>query len=584
METTQPVQRKAAHSNRTRFLALLDELLTRTSLSTTDVVELAEERCQHSYVELSEVLASAEVDLRELLSNCLDKSIDSICLLPVASYIQEHVARFNGAFDEVVLCDNKKAGREIAGRTVLSQTQLDHSGLTYDAYVNTTSSREVEALFERSIPDGCGVSFNQFATALVRETGSLSSEQGIEQLVARIANAARPLVILSGIYLNTYTPTLRALAKEGYDIFVVARSSTAWIHAGHLAKIDSTLDFADVVTVDLDGMLLLLDRLDHGSIFIPGAEESFIGCAFDCSRAAASAAYVAAIEQFSKVPVLLGLYDIIKPVTKSLHSESDLMVTFKAMLENASAISIGANSIEAGIQAVSAFGVTTPVESFYRYGVYVEGLEERLGDGIHIAMVGGALVSDSDNPFLPGFSFFKELLDQELHLHVFSSALAPRRFESTLTSSQRTFFHVHDSIQNPYELTRELSRYHAGMIINDTVELSRMIAGYKQRVLGELAYHFLTTMTPSAAMLFGCAGLPIILNRTMSSLLRQFPAEHFIPTELSEFARLGDRLRRIDWDHCHEVTRDDRRLFSIDTNIDRFVQTIDDLGLNSPTE
>ena len=560
-----------------RFEALLGEALEGTALAVEEVLELAEERCAFSYIELAEALHADEVRLEEVLESCLGRKVESVCLLPAPNYIEESVDLFRNAFAEVSLCDNKKTGRVLSGLAVLSQDQLDEQSFEYDAYLNTTSSSEVEALFAGSIPAGRGIDFASFATEVMRSAGLRSTETRPESVLERIRRAERPLVVLAGIYLGTYTPTLAALAEEGFQVFVIARSETAWLHAGHLCRLGETLAFADVQSVDYEGLIWLLDQLDHGTLFMPGAEESFIGCAFDCRRAAAANAFVAALLSLSRIPTLLGMYDVVKPVMKRLEFEADSIHTYRAMFSAADAVTIGANTREAGEQAVQALGLSTPVSSFYRYGVFVEHLQPKNTDGIHIAIVGGALISDSDNPFLPDDDHFRALLDQGLHLHVYSSAATPVRFQNTLNPEQSAHFHIHGSISDPQLLTKELSQYQAGMILNDTAALIDMVAGFESRFLRELAYHFLTTMVPSASMLFGCAGLPIILNRTTSKLLLEFGEQHFIPTELSELPALGERLRGLDWKEIHRVTKSERREFSIRTNLPKLVEVIETL-------
>jgi len=557
-----------------RFEAILGEVLEGTALEVGEVLELAEERCAFSHIELSEALYSDGLRLEEILKTCLGRKVESLCLLPVPNYIEECVELFRSAFSVVGLCDNKKAGRELSCLSVHSQHQLDEQPFEYDAYLNTTSSVEVEALFADSIPAGRGIDFAAFATEVMRAAGLRSRETSAEAVLEKIRRAERPLVVLAGIYLGTYTPTLAALADEGFQVFVIARSETAWLHAGHLCRLGETLEFAEVHSVDYEGLISLLDQLDHGALFLPGAEESFIGCAFDCRRAAAANAYVAALLEMAHVPALLGMYDVVKPVVKRLEFQADSVRTCREMWSAADAVTIGANTREAGEQVVHALELRTPVSSFYRYGVFVEELQPKRTDGIHIAIVGGALISDSENPFLPDQDHFRSLLDQDLHLHVYSSTATPVRFQSTLDSEQSARFHIHESISDPQRLTHELSQYTAGMILNDTAALIDMVAAFENRFLRELSYHFMTTMVPSASMLFGCAGLPIIINRTSSKLLLEFPEQYFIPTELSELASLGTRLRGLDWAKIYRITESERRRFSIRGNLRKLVEVI----------
>lgn len=560
------------------FADHLEQVLAGTSLAPSEVLAMAEERCRFSYVALSAAVASDAVDLEEILARLAGRKVDRLCILPVPTWAEANVERFASACDEVVLCDNKKAGTELAGVPVISQGQLRTTPLDADAYLIATSAGDIAALFAEVVPSDRTVSFARFAEAV---TGGASDhetageERRVDKLLLHIRAAERPLVVLAGIYLNGYTPTLEALVAEGFDVFVVARTTTAFVHLGHQTDLHELAGFTETHTVSHAGMLRLLAGIDRGVVFIPGAEETFIGCSFDARRAAAAYAYVAALAHTAHVPVVVGLYDVVKPVTKTLEYEEDGILTYGHMFRAATAVTLGANTADAGALVSRALSVATPVTSFYRYPHRPQHSRERRAEGIHLVMVGGGLCGESANPFWLSHEDYRRVLAQGIHLHVYSSASTPQRFRDALPPDSAPFFHVHPSIADQQELLAELSAYHAGFIVNDTTTLIDMMAAQRTRFMRELTHVFLQSMASSAAMLFGAAGIPIFLNRTCAGILHEFPREYFLPIELSELPHLGDLGREIDWDHRHAVTRANRDRFTIEANISRFVEILD---------
>jgi hypothetical protein len=542
---------------------------------------MVEERCRFSYVGLSETLASGEVDLAGALARLTGRRIDRLCILPVPSWAENNVERFADACDQLLLCDNKKAGTDLVGVPVISQEELLAAPLDADAYLLATSSTDIAALFSEALPDDRTIPFNRFAEAM---TGGASDHEAgagdrcIDELLERVRAAERPLVVLAGIYLNGYTPTLEALVAEGFDVFVVARTTTAFVHVGRQADLQDLAAFADAQTVGHAGMLRFLAGLDRGVVFVPGAEETFIGCSFDARRAAASYAYVAALARTARVPVVLGLYDIVKPVTAGLQHETDGVLTYGRMFSAATTVSIGANTPDAGAFVSRALGFATPVTSFYRYPHRPRHLREHRPDGPHLVMVGGGLCGESANPFWLAHEDYRRVLAQGIHLHVYASSSTPSRFREDLTPSLARYFHVHPSIVDQQELLAELSTFDAGFIVNDTPKLVEMMAAHRTPFMRELTYVFLQSMASSAAMLFGAAGIPVFLNRTSTGILREFPSEYFLPIEVSELSRLGDIVRETDWAHLHAVTRAERDRFSIEANIASFVELLGNLA------
>ena len=76
-----------------------------------------------------------------------------------------------------------------------------------------------------------------------------------------------------------------------------------------------------------------------------------------------------------------------------------MLATYDRMLEVATGVVLGANTLDAGELTMHGAGASTPVRAFYRYPPAPESVHEPRSDGVHLVMVGGALFGDSKNPF-----------------------------------------------------------------------------------------------------------------------------------------------------------------------------------------
>lgn len=564
IKSVQPVDSEGDSTALERFDAHLAQALSGTALDPQEPLRLAEERLRFSYTLLAKVLAEESKDLKAVLERCLGKAVNSLCILPVPSYIEEHLDSFEACFESLVLVDNGKAAADTTSRRFLRLEELQASKTDFDAYLIPTHSGEIAALFRAAVPEEKVVCFDSFAAELMRSDGE-DAAAGIDAFIERVRLAPRPLVVVVGIYLNSYTPTFEALAEQGCDVFVVARSNTLYLHAGHVRSIDGALPFADVLSVDHWGMLHFLSNLDVGVVFMAGAEDSFVAHGFSCRRSASCYAYVAALAKMASVPVILALYDVVKPVTRDLEYERDAMLVYGRMLSAASKLSLGANTVDAGEFAIKKWAPGGECRAFYRYAHCADDLQQPLQEGFHLVVVGGML-GEGENPYWLKRKDLRKILQQGIHLHVYSSSPVAQRFRSSLDEQERDYLHLHASIEDQRQLLHAISQYHAGFLLNDTDAIAAMIRDFQTDFGREIVSRFWESMVSSAAMLFGCAGLPMILNRSSIRIREQFPEEYFLPTEIEELDQLKQRLAGVDWERLRTVTIAERGRFSIEAH------------------
>ena len=80
-------------------------------------------------------------------------------------------------------------------------------------------------------------------------------------------------------------------------------------------------------------------------------------------------------------------------------------------------------------------------------------------------------------------------------------------------------------------------------------------------------------------MLFGAAGLPMFINRSMQGVLKLYPEEFFIPIELSEIESIDRIIENHDWGNTYQRTVESRKIFTIENNITRLDEFLKPLFL-----
>lgn len=556
------------------FAGTLADVLEGTARNAEEILyEISKESDIPSSV-VSHLLASESPDLRSLFEDILRSKLDSLAILPVSGYVLEHLEAFRNAFPRLALCDNLKQGQRVLGLEIVDQATLHQSRREVDAYFLASGESSVRKALMPSVDPSRTVCYHEFARRLAHGGSRMVIRP--EHLLERIHGADNPLVVLVGLYYpNVYTPMLETLEARGYDLFLLCRQTLS-AHAGFTSTVDRVAPFAEKYLLDFHEMLHVIRYLDRGMLWL--IAETLFDCSWDGSRSLTAYAYPAALMRMCRRPCILNLYDVIRPLRLNTTQEMDVVLSYKRMLSAASGVVLNSNTSDTADFLARALELKTPITSFFRYNQTAHTLLPKRKDGYHIAMVGIFLGEHEDPARVNMQEYIRLILRQELHLHYYSDHSAVRSFFDGLAPRERRFFHIHASILDQQELMREISQYHAGWMVHRTQAFVDLMSSLQNDFLKDLIYLFHQTTIPTCALLFGCAGLPMFVNRSLQGLPRSFPPAYYLQVELSEIAQLRSIMEQVDWPEIWKQTMGQRHLFSIDNNIGSMLSFLSKVG------
>lgn len=495
--------------------------------------------------------------LRQRISEHFGQDIRSVAILPCSSFVPELLPFFQAQFPTVYLVDSYKRGT-VNGLPIQSLEEARR--MEPDLWFMTTRDPDLQDHFRASLPQRrilLAQDFFSFEDLL--ESGlNGEEEQSLEVMIQQIEAAARPLIVLDAQFFNNYCPTYAALENEGFQVFLCSRQEHILYAAPDSRFAD--LPFERKFRLNLAQRVALLCRLRKGAILMNHV--SYLIPGFDAEKAIASMAYPLALMRLARVPCVLYLYDMISPITKRLDLQGDFLTMYRSLLGAADGLILNSN-LQGGLDLLRrSLDLQQPMISFLRYNAKVARLAPREREGLHIALVGGM-----DDDLRDMGAMLTQVLDMRLHLHNYVQNHKTDAFMARLSPAQAAFFHNHASMQDQQQLIREVSRFHAGWILDNTYKWIDLLAGIASPLLRDLMLSFRLSTVTSSQMLLGAAGLPCILNRSMFEITGAFPGEFFLPMEASELRALPGILSSDEWSARLHRCRDKRRVFSADWRI-----------------
>ncbi len=545
------------------FRGHLEAVLAGTHIRADDVLEEFSSEAHIPSAVVADLIRREGPALRTVFEEILHTEIHRLAVLPASAYVLDNLKVFQAAFPALTLYDNRKRGLCIHGVEILDPEELALGRVEVDGYLLASGQASVQRIFlPRVVPERT-VTYQQLSRRLLQR--QIRMTDGPDAILERIRKAGRPLVLLVGLYYpNVYTPMLKSLEEQGYDVFLLCRQPLA-AHAGYAASVDRVVPFAEKHLVDFHEMLHVVRYLDRGMLWL--IAETLYDCAWNGARSVQAYAFPAALLRLCRVPAVLNLYDVIRPLRLSEEVEPDAVLTYTRMLASASGVILNANTSETARFLENTLGLKRPITSFFRYNHAAGSLLPQRTDGFHIVVVGIFLGEHGDPVRVNMQEHIASLLRQGLHVHYYSDHPAVHAFAEGLDPPECRFFHRHPSILDQQQLMREISQYHAGWMIHRTQAFVDLMASLRSPFLKDLIYLFHQTTIPSCALLFGNAGLPMFVNRSMQGLPWTFPPEYYLQVELSEIAHLRSFIDRTDWQAIRRKTLARRRLFCIEDNI-----------------
>lgn len=500
-------------------------------------------------------------NFKKILENKINSNIETLAIYPCAKYIDVIIPEVKQKFKKIFLFDDYRKG-EIDGIKIEHSNNIKNHKEEIDAFFVSTRVKELKDILMPKLIPHKTVWINDIVTDLLKEVNSIKKGE-INEILDKIYKSNNPLIFIGGKFYNNYTPMLKLLEKNGYDVFIIARipevSHTFPNPAFH------QLPFENKYVLDPHQFVFFVDNLNKGTVFIH--TEGFLNPQFEGFRTLCSYLYLLIFLRKINIPKILFLYDLIKPFNRNFKFEKEFLKIYKECLKNSSKIILNSNTCEAVNFLKNSLKLEKDLMSFYRYNFKIKKKQKKIDDGsFHIVMVGGFL-DDVGDEMRTISEYVKIILSQKIHVHYYANQIGGIKFKQSLSPEQQHFFHVEKTIMDQQDLLYEISKYHAGWMVHNTQKISDMIFKASDQFLKDILFIFLITTVPSAILLFGCAGLPMFINRSMTGILSEFPEDFFIPIELSEIQNLSGIIKANNWEEKYKILNRKKKFFTIEKNI-----------------
>jgi hypothetical protein len=511
------------------------------------------------------------------------RPVRRIGLAPATEIVLANLDWFLEQFDEVYLADNFKAGEVHFGQKILTLDELLEKAGDLDTFLVTTNNKEIEAAYIPRLPADKTLSISDFSYPMDLRRFSRCGLARADRILAEIEAADNPIVVLGNKLLATAEPTFQALEQAGHDVFVISlydkmenQARTGW---------DETCAVHRNALLTIFEQLYILTRLRKGIFWI--YYDFFYNVGWDAANSVITYTSAATMLSLAARPVVLGMYDIAKPVCNNMDRRHEAFAAYKVMLDLAAAVVLTSKSDHIAEYLRNTLVKDRPVLSFYRYSfpppVPLPRLSEQDGER-HLVGVTSFLGEVYEPNRVETRASIRSILRQKIHFHYYSDNIKVFAFQDELPPEERAYFHIEPAIWNQHELVRELSRYDGGWLVGDESTIfARLIGQVEDRHIRELFSLFVPNGVPTSSMTYGAAGLAVFISRQIKVMDEVYPKGCCIPLDMGEIGNLGNIFQRLDWKQIHQTMREERGRFSAFQQIPRLAAFLDAIPRNPMT-
>jgi hypothetical protein len=557
---------------RTEFLDVLSKIIAENGHMAQDVATIAAgiiNRVEYGLMKsklypeaLQEIIVDPKGFLRRIES-LVGRPVRRLMIVPCPDYVIQCAEALAPHLEELCLYDNLKAGRRAGGVEILP---FDHSALPVDridACFSATNDARIASLFLAHLPPGKVASFAEVFAEQVKADG----QDSIATITERINVTPNPVVVLSSVCSSTLFQTYKTIDRNR-AVFFISRIFVP-DHPGYGVMPTEKVDLENNYIVDYDDMLYLLRNIRHGNLIF--VSESFFHPDWDARLTVPSYAYSTAVMRFSAVPVTVLLYDAIKPVARNFEYEELSAFYYEQMLQAAGSVILSSNTKEMGDFLRHSCAPEKEFISFFRYSCAPTRDIPKLNDGFHLVAISVYLGEFKEPSRDKMTEHIVSILRQGIHFHYYSSQPGAHRFRESLDEETRRYLHIHPIILDQEELVEEMTQYHCGWITSDLSVFGDIIAKSSTQLYKDIFDIFPASTIPSSAMVYACAGLPVLTNRGLWGIRNIFPENCAVPLEMAETKRLADIIAEQDWPEIWKRSKENRARYTLDSNIGELI-------------
>lgn len=505
----------------------------------------------------------------KLFLNETGNKATSIALAPATDTILENLTWFKEHFDTVLVGDNIKKGQCHCGITLLSLDDLALQADTIDCFAITTDTPELQDMFRRVLPAHKTCHVYDLRSRLVPFMMPSDGMARAKRLVAAIEASENPLIQIGKKLHATTEPIFAELSTQDFDVFSFSlfdrmEDSSAFqkpMDDGSPVEQNALLVFAE--------LLYLLKHIKRGRFWI--YYDFFLNVGWDTQRAASAYAFTAALMRMANRPVVLGMYDVIKPVYTNMEKQIAATHAYKCMVNCADALALTSKSDHMAEYLRNTLAKDTPVKSFYRYSYPPQVPNARMSESDgerHFVGVTSFLGEVYEPNRIETRNSIRSMLQQKIHFHYYSSHEKVYEFQQNLPDAERVYFHMETPIWDQSALIQDMSRFDAGWLVGDEATIfADMIRQIEDRYIREIYTLFVPNGVPTSSMAYGAAGLPVFISRQIKVMTEVYPDGCCIPLDMGEVGNLSAIANKLDWDTLHQKMRNERHRFDISHQI-----------------
>ncbi|MDE1145070.1 MAG: hypothetical protein PW843_00420 [Azospirillaceae bacterium] len=400
--------------------------------------------------------------LRELVEAAVGRPVGKLAIAPVPGYFEPLIPLFEKQFDQIVLCDNFKVGKQMSDAPAVIdlpslQAQLDD----VDCILIGTVDQKIRGLFSAQLPAEKTISiYDILDDSVIVSENSIRNARELEGVIREFDN---PFIILCHRFTPPYVSTVSALRDAGYDVVILSRFKE---NAGlGIKQTDLHLLGAKAVyPVNLIENLYLAQVLDHCPWWF--LNDGFLHASWSFERATWHYAYTAAMLEMINAPRILCLYDPIKPAIKDWEYEQPALAAWAAAIRRADGVHVGCANQHLVDFMIRQSGGRCPFIGFLRYNLPAHKRRPPRTESFSLALV-SPIADEVSDPGTDLRAVIRELLRQGLDLHYYTGSPASWVFRDSLPEEEARHLHVHRQIIDQQELIWEISRYHAGWCVGN---------------------------------------------------------------------------------------------------------------------
>lgn len=512
-----------------------------------------------------------------IIEEVCQKKVKRIGLAPATKAVLDNLDWFQKHFEEVIVGDNYKTGQEHFGQTIVSVDDLISSADQLDTIMLTTNTPDIEAIYKDILPKEKTFSISELSNPMNIKHFSRFGLARAERLITEIEASENPLIVLGYKLLATAEPTFVALERAGYDVFVI--SQTDKMENPKRTGYDPGCAIYRNALVNPYEQIYILQNLKRGVFWM--YYDFFFNTGWDAANSLTTYGNSAALMSLAKQPVVLGMYDIIKPICQNMDQAPASFGLYKVMLDMADGVALTSKSDHIAEYLRNTLVKDRPVTSFYRYSFSPRKPLPKLSktDGErHLVGVTSFLGEVFEPNRIETKNSIRSILRQGIHFHYYSEHPKVIAFYESLPEDERAYFHLEKPIWEQQELVHNMSRFDGGWLVGDEATIfARLITQIEDRHIRELYTLFVPNGVPTSSMTYGSAGLAVFISRQIKVMDEVYPPGCCVPLDMGEIDNLTNIFARLDWDTMHHTMHEQSDSFNIFKQIPRLVRFLDDL-------